>query len=71
VQDLQAFEMINLGVLMAGVIWIGIFPQTVINTAKTAINKIQSGSTSQVDDKFAVEQKIKSYREPEVKNVSK
>jgi NADH-quinone oxidoreductase subunit M len=68
VPDLQTFEMINLGVLMAGVVWIGIFPQTVIDTAKTAINRIQSGGTAQVDHKFAAEQKIKLYSESEVKD---
>jgi NADH-quinone oxidoreductase subunit M len=71
VPDLQAFEMINLGILMAGVIWIGIFPQTIINTAREAINKIQSGGIMQVDDRFAAEQKIKLFSLPEVKNVSK
>lgn len=48
--DLRTFEMVNLGVLMAAVLWIGIFPQTVINTAKSALNKIQLQYNNQADE---------------------
>lgn len=40
--DLRFGEMLNLSVMATGVLWIGIFPQTVLYTAKGALEKIQS-----------------------------
>lgn len=44
VPDLRAFEMVNLAVLMAAVLWIGIFPQVIIDTAKIALKAIISAT---------------------------
>jgi len=39
--DLRFGEMLNLSALAAALIWIGIFPQTVLNTTKTALGNIE------------------------------
>jgi NADH-quinone oxidoreductase subunit M len=37
--DLKFEEMLNLSILAAGLFWIGIFPQTVLDTSKSALQK--------------------------------
>lgn len=39
--DLRFGEMLNLSALAVALLWIGIFPQTVLNTAKTALKNIK------------------------------
>jgi NADH-quinone oxidoreductase subunit M len=71
VPDLRAFEMINLGIMMVGIVWIGIFPQTVIKTAKTALNRIQSTVKSTEKIKTIDEENNKLFLEPGIKNDDK
>jgi NADH-quinone oxidoreductase subunit M len=41
ITDLRFGEMLNLSALAVALIWIGIFPQTILNTAKTALENIE------------------------------
>ena len=47
--DLKLSEMLNLSVLALLLIWIGIFPQTVLNTSKTALEKINTMQTAKTN----------------------
>ena len=42
ITDLQLGEMVNLSVLAVGLIWIGLFPQTILNTARKSLEKIKT-----------------------------
>jgi NADH-quinone oxidoreductase subunit M len=44
--DLRFGEMLNLSVLAVGLIWIGLFPQTVLNTSKVALEKSKAPKTT-------------------------
>jgi NADH-quinone oxidoreductase subunit M len=46
VSDLRFGEMLNLSVMMSGILWIGIFPQTVLNTASRSLEKIQAAQNT-------------------------
>jgi NADH-quinone oxidoreductase subunit M len=39
ISDLRLGETLNLSVLAVGLMWIGLFPQTILNTSKTALEK--------------------------------
>ena len=45
IKDLRFGEMLNLSLMVIGILWIGIFPQTVLNTANSAIQKIQNANS--------------------------
>jgi NADH-quinone oxidoreductase subunit M len=49
--DLRFGEMLNLSVLAVGLIWIGLFPQTILNTSKAALEKsrVPKAATTQSD----------------------
>ncbi len=49
--DLHFAEMLNLSVMAAGILWIGVFPQTVLNTAAAALEKsLKPGVTALAGD---------------------
>jgi NADH-quinone oxidoreductase subunit M len=48
ISDLRFGEMLNLSVMVTAVLWIGIFPQTVLNTARGALERIQSAKSAMV-----------------------
>ena len=45
-KDLRFGEMTILSLMMTGIIWIGIFPQTVLNTVNNTIQKIQNAKSA-------------------------
>jgi NADH-quinone oxidoreductase subunit M len=48
IKDLRFGEVLNLSVMIAGVLWIGIFPQTILNTAGKSLEKIRSAKVSAI-----------------------
>jgi NADH-quinone oxidoreductase subunit M len=42
ITDLQLGEMVDLSVLAAGLVWIGLFPQTILNTARKSLENIKT-----------------------------
>ena len=48
ISDLRLGEVLNLSVMMTAILWIGIFPQTVLNTAKGALERIQNAKSTVV-----------------------
>jgi NADH-quinone oxidoreductase subunit M len=45
IPDATGREMAVLGVMIAAIVWLGLFPQTVLNTARPALEKLQREST--------------------------
>ncbi len=45
-RDLRFGEILNLSIMVIGILWIGIFPQTVLNTANSTIEKIQNAKSA-------------------------
>jgi NADH-quinone oxidoreductase subunit M len=48
ISDLRPGEVLNLSVMVTAVLWIGIFPQTVLNTTRGALERIQSAKSTMV-----------------------
>jgi NADH-quinone oxidoreductase subunit M len=48
IKDLRFGEMLNLSMTIIGIIWIGIFPQTVFNTANKAVQRIQNTESAAI-----------------------
>jgi NADH-quinone oxidoreductase subunit M len=46
IKDLRLGEMLNLSLMVIGILWIGIFPQTVFNTANETMQKIQNAKSA-------------------------
>jgi NADH-quinone oxidoreductase subunit M len=46
ISDLCFGEVLNLSVMVTAILWIGIFPQTVLNTAKGALERIQNAKST-------------------------
>jgi NADH-quinone oxidoreductase subunit M len=51
--DLTARESVIMVILIAAILWLGLFPQTVINTAQPALDTIQqaAGQTTSLVEK--------------------
>ena len=52
ITDLKLSEILNLSLLAIALIWIGLFPQTVLNTSKTALEKIKTIQTAKTSQDF-------------------
>ena len=57
ISDLRFGEVLNLSVMVTAILWIGIFPQTVLNTAKGALEKIQNAKSTVVRQSSAATDK--------------
>ena len=53
-KDLKLREMLNLSILAIVLIWIGIFPQIVLNTSKAALEKIRAAQTPNINENLSV-----------------
>jgi NADH-quinone oxidoreductase subunit M len=71
IRDLRFGEVLNLSVMITAILWLGIFPQTVLNTAKGALERIHNAKSTMVRQSSAAADKYVNMTTSETETGSK